>query len=179
MQNADPAPEQQPAWNPSDKAASLRAWVDFLTLKAKEYFERDKTHGSMIFLFADTGIAGVNLVPPNVPQEGVADGIRNAVAEHKLYAAIHISEAWAYFGKSGKDHTLHQLRDGEMNVSDLHDGDKTEALMLRMESRDGACITWLAEIVREGDQVKLGREATFKRESRSDGRPGWFEPPEA
>ncbi len=46
-----------------------------------------------------------------------------------------MGETWMYIAKE-KDHTVFQLLDGEMRVSDLNDEDKKEALMIKMENRE-------------------------------------------
>ena len=75
-----------------------------------------------------------------------------------------MAEAWTYFPQTDRDHTSFQLLDGEMAVSDLNDGDKTEALMVRLESRDGDHVTWLDLIIRDGDSVRLGAGMRLPRE---------------
>ena len=45
---------------------------------------------------------------------------------------------------------------GEMNVADLKDEDRTESLILKMESRDRGHLTWLDPSIRTGDDVTLG-----------------------
>ncbi len=87
-----------------------------------------------------------------------------AIRTNALYAIIDVGEAWTYFPKAGKDHTAFQLLDGEKRVSDLQSGDRTEALYLRMESRDGDCVVYLNSILREGNQVELGEERTISHE---------------
>ena len=59
-----------------------------------------------------------------------------------------------------------------MRVSDLKDGDKTEALYLRMETRDGDCVVYLNRIMRSGDKVGLGEHRTI-----SDEELQWFASP--
>lgn len=128
---------QQPQWNPADKAASFLIWAEWLHEQAKEMFAKDKTHGNIVFLFGDQGIASINPVPPNTEPDQLTAGVRQAVKENDLFGVVTIAEAWTYFPKSEKDHTSFQLLDGEMKVADLNDSDKTEALMVRMENRDG------------------------------------------
>jgi len=52
-----------------------------------------------------------------------------------------------------------------MRVSDLKDGDKTEALYLRMESKDGDCVIYLDEIIRHGDKVDFGEHRDITGEA--------------
>ena len=55
-----------------------------------------------------------------------------------MYGVAHILEAWVYVPKKPNDHTMKQLLAGEMAVADLKRGDKTEALVVRYECRDGS-----------------------------------------
>ena len=161
----------QPDWNPDDKQASLKAYAEFLHQQAVEMFSRDKTHCQILFLFADAGLVSVNPVPANTAAAALTAGVRQAVLENGLYGVIMIAEAWTYLPKRAGDHTAVQIMCGEMNVADLKDEDRTEALMLRMESRDGGHLTWLDPIIRTGDDVTLGdgmvlgREQCLKQES--------------
>lgn len=153
----------QPPWNPADKATSLHTWAEWLHDEAKQVFLKDGTHGQMLFLFDDKGPASINPVPPNTSPEQLTAGVRQAVEEHDLYGVITIAEAWVYIPKKPRDHTAFQLLDGEMTVADLHEGDRAEALMVRMESRhDHAC--WVDLIVRDGKDVSLGHGAFMPKE---------------
>ncbi|MBM4149071.1 MAG: hypothetical protein FJ224_08495 [Lentisphaerae bacterium] len=157
-------PEATPIWNPADKPASLLAWGEWLHAEAQGVFLKDGSHGQMLFLFSDDGIASINPIPPGTSPERLTAGVRQAVKEHNLYGVITVAEAWTYFPKDDRDHTSFQLLDGEMNVADLSDGDKTEALMVRLESRDGQHVTWLDRIARVGGRVTLGAGMRVPRE---------------
>jgi len=153
----------QPDWNPDDKQASLKAYAEFLHQQAVEMFSRDKTHCQILFLFTDAGLVSVNPVPSNTAADALTAGVRQAVLENGLYGVIMIAEAWTYLPKRAKDHTAVQIMHGEMRVADLKDEDRTEALMLRMESRDGGHLTWLEPIIRTGDDVTLGEGMVLSR----------------
>ena len=161
----------QPIWNPADKQASLKAYAEFLHGEAVRMFRKDKTHVQILFLFTDAGLVSVNPVPANTAADALTAGVKQAVLENGLYGVIMIAEAWTYMPKRAKDHTTVQIMCGEMNVADLKDEDRTEALMLRMESRDGGHLTWLDPIIRTSDDVTLGegmvlgREQCLKQES--------------
>ena len=152
--NADQNP--RPEWDTADKSASLLKWGEWLHDEARRAFEEDGTHGQMLFLFTDAGIASINAVPPGTSPGQLTASVREAIQEHDLFGVITVAEAWTYFPQTDKDHTAFQLLDGEMAVSDLNEGDKTEALMVRLESRDGDHITWLDLIIRDEDSVRLG-----------------------
>ena len=150
-----------PLWNPDAKSASIRKWADHLHKEAKRVFLQDTTHAHFVFSFQDSGPVSVTPVPPKTPQDQIHNAIMNAIRKNNLYAVIDVGEAWTYFPKGEEDHIAFQLLDGEMRVSDLSDKDKTEALYLRMESKDGACVVYVDRIVRDGDKVALGEHRTI------------------
>jgi hypothetical protein len=158
-----------PLWNPAAKSASIRKWADHLHKEAMRVFLQDKTHAHILFAFQDSGPVSITPIPAGTNHDQVHHAIARAVRENDLYGVIHVGEAWTYFQREKKDHTAFQLLDGEMRVSDLRDGDKTEALYLRMESRDGDCVVYLNRIIRNGDKVGLGEHRTISDEDRQ-----WF-----
>ncbi|HEV8052376.1 MAG TPA: hypothetical protein VGP47_07770, partial [Parachlamydiaceae bacterium] len=122
---------EQLKWSSTEKYASIIDWTHELHVEARRLFAQDGTHGSMMFSFsAEDGLISVNLIPPNVDEDQLNAAIINTINEHNLYAMVYIGEAWVYFIKEN-DHTAFQLLDGEMKVSDLNDGDKKEALLIR------------------------------------------------
>ena len=68
----------------------------------------------------------------------------------------HIVEAWVYIPKKPDDHTMKQILDGEIAVSELKSGDKAEALIVRYECRAGNQRMWVSQILRTKDGVALG-----------------------
>jgi hypothetical protein len=159
-----------PLWNPSAKSASLRKWAEHLHKESKREFLKDGTHAQLLFLFKDEGPVSITPVPPNSNHMQVYNGIRKAIRQHHLYGVIHIGEAWTYFPKNDDDHTAFQLLDGEMRVADLKDEDRTEALYLRMESKDGDCVVYVDKIARKNGQVELGESRKVEGEELK-----WFE----
>ena len=158
-----------PKWISQAESACLRNWADHLHLEAKRLLIQDGTHACLLFLFnKESGLIAVNQVPPNIDHNQLDLAIANAISEHDLYGVILISETWAYFIKE-KDHTAFQLLDGEMRVSDLNDEDKAEALMIRMENRDGGCLIYLDEMIRDKNGVIL-KEDTITNSSQRK----WF-----
>jgi len=153
-----------PLWNPAAKSASIRKWADHLHKEAKRVLLQDRTHAHILFAFQDAGPVSITPVPPKTSQDQTHNAIIIAIRENNLYGVIDVGEAWTYFPKGKKDHTAFQLLDGEMRVSDLRDGDKTEALYLRMETRDGDCVVYLNQILRNGDKVGLGEHRTISDE---------------
>jgi len=63
-----------------------------------------------------------------------------------------------------KDNSSQPDWNPEDKQASLKDEDRTESLMLRMESRDGGHLTWLDPIVRDGDKVVLGEGLVLGRE---------------
>lgn len=109
-------------------------------------------------------VASINPVPAGTDPALLVAGVRRAVREHSLYGVIMVAEAWTYIPKRARDHTSIQIMYGEMTVSDLNEGDKTEALMVRMESRDGGHLTLIDTIVRDGSAARLADGMALKRE---------------
>ena len=154
----------KPLWNPAAKSASIRKWADHLHKEAKRVFLKDKAHAQILFAFGDSGPVSVTSVPPKTPHPQVHDAITRAVRKNNLYGIIHVGEAWTYFPRDENDHTAFQLLDGKLRVSDLKGGDRTEALYLRMESRDRDCLVYFDRIVRNGVGVGLGEHKTIPDE---------------
>lgn len=155
----------QPDWIAAEAPASIRNWTNFLHAEAKRVFNQDGTHGNLMFCFSkEDGVVSVNLIPPGTEHDHLNEAIANAVSEHNLYGVVLIGETWIYYVKE-KDHTAFQLLEGEMKVSDLNKEDKKEALMVRMECRDGDCFTYLSEIIRDekGHGLKEGKVTISKQ----------------
>ena len=73
------------------------------------------------------------------------------------------------------DHTLKQIAEGEIKVSELRAEDRDEVLVTMMESREGAHFMWVTPILRDDDEVTMGDTLAFPE--RSAGRfAGLFEP---
>ena len=92
--------------------------------------------------------------------------LRQTIQMNDIYGVVHIVEAWAFIPKRPDDHTMKQILAGEIAVSDLKNGDKTEALVVRYECRDGSQRMWISPIVRPktggvalGDALEMGETA--------------------
>ncbi len=88
------------------------------------------------------------------------------IRQNDIFGVVHVVEAWVYVPKKPNDHTMKQILDGEMGVSDLKKGDKIEALVVRYECRDGSQRMWISPIVRPktggvafGDPLGMGETA--------------------
>lgn len=160
----------QPKWRQEAKSSSICQWTDYLHTEAQRLFIQDKTHVSLLFCFnEENGLIAVNPVPPATSFDILNASVRDAVIEHDLYGIVLICESWAYFIEKENDHTVFQLLDGEMKVSDLNDQDKKEILLIRMENRDGDCIIYWDEIMRNEKGVALKNCKKF-----SEKRQNWF-----
>lgn len=159
----------QPKWIANAESSCILKWTDYLHAEAKRLFNQDGTHGNVLFSFSkEKGLISVNLIPPNTDHDQLNEAITNAVNEHNLYGVVVIGETWMYSIKE-KDHTAFQLLDGEMRVSDLNDEDKKEALMIRMENRDGDCLIYLDEIIRDKNGHALNENKIIRSAQRK-----WF-----
>lgn len=159
----------QPMWIANEESMCLLKWTDYLHSEAQRLFNQDGTHGNMLFSFKkEEGLVSVNLIPPNIDHDQLDEAITNTVNEHSLYGVVVIGETWMYSLKE-KDHTTFQLLDGEMKVSDLNDEDKKEALMIRMENRDGDCLIYLDEITRNKNGHALNENKIIRSAQRK-----WF-----
>jgi len=126
---------------------------------AVKTFLADKTHVELFFFLKEAGPSSIFPVPPQVDRKEMLSAIRETIRAEGIYGVIHTAEAWTYIPSGRKDHTVRQIMDGEMNVSDLNDKDRKEALIVSVESRDGKCELWSAPIVRDDKgNVTLGGE---------------------
>lgn len=157
-----PEPEhEQPAWNAADPSDSFQQFSLWLSEEARRVFLRDQCHAQMFFLYQANGQGAVIPVPPDIDKNTLTTAIKSAIHDHDIYGVAHISETWAYFPRRHNDHTFKQVAMGEMSVSDLKPGEKSEGLMVRVESRDGYNHIWLSPIVRSPDGVALADPMDF------------------
>lgn len=146
---------ESPKWISNEASESIQKWAEYLHEKAKEMFVQDGTHANMLFLFTkQNGLVSIDLIPPNLDHAQSYSAIADTVIEHNLYAVILIGETWCYSLKEN-DHTSFQILDGEMQVSDLNDEDKKEALIVKLETKDDDSLIFLDEILRANDGVTL------------------------
>jgi hypothetical protein len=148
-------PDAIPEWNVNDAAGSFAACATWFSGKARETFLNDSTHGEMFFFWDANGQMGAAQPPPGIERTQLAAMLRAEVARLQVYGVVHIAEAWMYLPKQKNDHTYKQVVQGEIAVSQLRPEDRTETLMVRMESRDGVSHLWLSPIVRSDEGVTL------------------------
>lgn len=145
-----------PEWDAADKAGSLITWADWLHTEARRVFDQDGTHVALFFLFKADGLCSINPIPPKATHEQATAGVRTAIVQHGLYAVMQVAESWTYVPKGRHDHTVVQLMHGEMGVADLSPKDRTETLVIRVESAEDVHFMWLAGILRDGEKARLG-----------------------
>ena len=154
---------QQRQWNSTDPATSFREYAVFLHETAKNMFLQDGTHAEIVFLIAPDGTGELIPIAKPMTRDNVSEALRTKAAAEDIYGLVHISEGWAYFPRTPRDHTMKQIMCGEMRVSDLNDQDKKEVLVVAMLSRDGESISWIDEIIRGTDAgISLGRALMLK-----------------
>ena len=120
----------------------------------------------LFFLYRQDGQCGMGNPPPKMDRDQFTQVLRQTIQMNDIYGVVHIVEAWVFIPKHPNDHTMRQILAGEIDVSDLKRGDKTEALVVRYECRDGAQRMWISPIVRTkdggvalGDALEMGMTA--------------------
>ena len=117
---------------------------------------------------AFNGLLLIRMGPPlpDMPKDQFVAVLRQRIRDDNTFGVVHILEAWVYVPKKPNDHIYNQILAGEMGVSDLKQGDKTEALVVRYECRDGSQRMWISPIVRPkaggvalGDALEMGETA--------------------
>jgi hypothetical protein len=147
--NAEPKIVPLPVadWDAARPAESFKAFARHVHWQAKEILLRDGRHVEMLFFMPLDGNGHVVLWRSD-DRDIEADWLRRHVREHYAYGIVRVVEAWARFAAGPSDHTLRQIVDGEIKVSELRPGDRKEVLMVSAQSRDGWANSWNDEILR-------------------------------
>lgn len=148
-------------WNPNDRAACFRQFAEGLVAQSKAIFLADRCHGEMFFFVTPNGEALVIPAPPKMDRDELVVNVRQTVQQQDIYGVVHIVEGWTYFAQRPHDHTITQIIEGEIRVSELRPEDRTEALIVMMESREGAHFLWLTPILRDEETVTLGETVEY------------------
>ena len=148
-------------WSPSTSATCFRRFAQDLKEQSKRVFLKDKSHHEMFFFVSDDGKAAVMPAPADIDRDQMVDQLRQKIRQDKIYGLVHISESWTYFRQKPGDHTMKQIVEGEIKVSELRPEDRDEVLVVMMESRDGARFMWMTPILRDGDKLSLGVTMSF------------------
>ncbi len=107
----------------------------------------------LMFLFNSDG--EVMLLPVQGNKDEFVENVKQMIREQDIIGAVHIAEAWSRFGHV-KDHVTKQIILGEMGVSDLRPEDKSEALLVAVQSRDGKSSCWIDAIIRNKENGSVG-----------------------
>ena len=145
-----------PDWVVSNPAASMRRTAEWFVEEARTTFLTDGTHVELFFLFREDGGYSMGPPPPDMPKDQFVAVLRQRIRDDNTFGVVHVLEAWVFIPKKPNDHTMKQILAGEMGVSDLKKGDKTEALVVRYECRDETQRMWISPIVRPKGGVALG-----------------------
>jgi len=166
----DARESQAPIWKEADPSGSLRRHATWLNDLARKTFLSDKTHVEIFFLLKADGTGGLAQPPVGMDRNEFLAALKGYLKEHDIFGVIHIAETWSYFPKRPNDHTMKQIVQGEIAVSELNQGDKTEALMVRVECRDGTQHLWINPIRRTTSAVDLA--APIEMDDQMGGRFG-------
>ena len=90
-----------------------------------------------------------------MPKDQFVSVLRQKIRYDNTFGVVHILGAWVFIPKHPNDHTMKQILAGEMAVSELKKGDKTEALVVRYECLNGDQRMWINPILRPKDGVAL------------------------
>lgn len=155
-----------PEWGQADPSGSMRRVADWFVEEARTTFLKDGYHTELFFLYRADGQGSMGNPPPKMARDQFTQLLRQTIRMNDIYGVVHVVEAWVYVPKKPNDHTMKQILAGEMGVSDLKKGDKTEALIVRYECRDGTQRMWISPIVRPkaggvalGDALEMGETA--------------------
>jgi hypothetical protein len=116
--------------------------------EARRTFLKDGTHLEVFFLYRADGQGAMGNPPPQMDRDQFIQVLRQTIEMNEIFGVIHVVEAWVYIPKKPNDHTMKQIMAGEMAVSDLKQGDKAEALIVRYECRDGSQRLWINQVLR-------------------------------
>jgi hypothetical protein len=151
-------------WSPTSRATCFRRFAQDLKEQSKGVFLRDKHHAEMFFLVDGDGNTTFTPVA-DVDRDEMLARLKRRIRDGDIYGVVHIAESWSYFGQKRRDHTLKQIAEGEIKVSELRPEDRDEVLIVMMESRDGAHFLWMTPILRDGATVTLGETLAFPEQS--------------
>ena len=162
--------QPMPPWDKSDPAGSLRRLGEWYCERARGMFLKDGSHVELYFLFSQDGQGTMVQVPPGMDRETFMANLKGTLQKLGSYGVIQIAEVWTYLPPRPNDHTFRQVLEGEIKVSELKPGDRTEALLVRYQSSDGNQCVWVNVIQRKGTGVSLAEP--IELHDKADGRFG-------
>jgi hypothetical protein len=142
-------------WDAAKPADSFKAFARHIHEQATGVLMRDGNHSEMFFFVPQDG-KGHIVVWRGSDRDLEADWLREHVSDYHVYGVVHIVEAWMHMAKTPEDHTLKQIMDGEIKVSELKPEHRQEALMVSAQSHGGWALSWVDEIIRVGGKPVLG-----------------------
>ena len=147
--------KEQPVWDSANPRESLRVQAAWLNETARLTFLKDKFHTELFFFYKQDGQGAIGQPPAGMDRDQFIPILKESIRQNDIYGVVHVVESWAYFPRHPNDHTFKQVAQGEIAVSQLKPGEKSEALMVKVESRDGLTHVWLSPIVRSPNSVAL------------------------
>jgi hypothetical protein len=147
-----PIPFSPRDWNPSNPIISFQSFAHYIHEQAKSVMLRDGFHAEMFFFLPLNG-RGHIVQHAGKDRDATAKWVKDHIREHYVYGLVHICEAWVRFASGKTDHILDQVIDGEIRVSELRPEDRSEALTVVAQSRDGYSHNWIDEIIRTKKKV--------------------------
>jgi hypothetical protein len=162
-------------WDNADPAGSFRQFVEELRQQARTVFLKDGTHVELLFLVDDHG-KGELVGVAGTDRPTIVRALKQRIRDRNIYGVVHIAEGWAYYPRGAKDHTMRQILEGEIKVSELRPEDRGEALIVHTETREGENKMWVSPIRRDAGKVTLGEPIHYP-EPPSGGMAGLFGSP--
>lgn len=154
-----------PDWDPAKPSESMRRTAEWFVEEARTTFLKDGTHVELFFLCDGNGQGSMGPPPPDMPKNQFVESLKESIRQNEIFGIVHVVEAWVFIPKHPNDHTYRQILAGEIAVSELKKSDKTEALVVRYECRDGTQRMWISTIVRPktggvalGDALEMADE---------------------
>lgn len=153
--NADGQQARMPSWDKSDPSGSLRRLALWFNDEARGTFLKDASHSELYFLISQDGQQTMIQPPEDIDREALHLGLRSAVRKNNTYGVIQIAECWHHPLKRPTDRPRKQVAEGETAGSRQALCEEEEALIVRMECRDGTQGMWNNVIIRAKTGVLL------------------------
>jgi hypothetical protein len=129
---------------------------------ARRKILQDGAHEEVFILFAsdeENGQLAFVQPPQDMDRGSFLRMLRNSIREQDVQTIVHIAELWLHESKGPDDPTSRKISEGKIRVSQLKDGDKTEALVVNVVCRGGAEYAYYNYILRAQDGIALADPA--------------------